>query len=452
VLDEPLSKRLLPFHERFLYRKIPLSGSVQTAQLAVGLEAYPSKGKYIKELAIPKAGLFEDEDKELEKVVNSMKKILPVCLNLEVLNIRPSLLYWNSFAMDLIGLLGKLPLKRLKVTMVDEMEEFLVDLDDLAFVQDLLSLTELVVNGWDIEAIDGVRMNETFALVGIRSLTVDGIFLDEYSLKRVVELCPSLLHLRINTYFLSELPLNVVIPSLPTSLVSLAFEGKNSDTDNFCDAFLPRFTSLRSIELDNCLFSPSVHLALGQLPLLEKIQLGNGTLDFEGFRSLIEGPSRLRHLRQVNLVLYQSAPGVVRLEPRRSPNARIFSYRSPKADEGWPKPQKKKAWLKTVENIANLIEAAQFNGVVVNADISKFESYRQDYSLEKLNHSILDAYYNSNFERISSARRAAKDYSWLPPQEDDDNLDQTRLELVETEVPELDWFVLSLRNKVEGDE
>jgi len=211
-------------------------------------------------------------------------------------------------------------------------------------------------------------------------------------------------------------------------------------------------TSLRFIELGNNLFSPSIHRVLGQLPLLEKIQLGNGTLDFEGFRSLVDGPSRLQHLRQINLDLFPSTPGLIRSEPQRSPEERIFRYGSPNAGQGWPKPEKKELWFKTVENITNLIEIARANGIKVNASITKFERYRQDFALEKLNRSILDAYYHSNFEKISSARRAAKDYSWLPPQVNVDNLDRTRLELVETEVPELDWFVLSLRNKVERDQ
>jgi hypothetical protein len=119
----------------------------------------------------------------------------------------------------------------------------------------------------------------------------------------------------------------------------------------------------------------------------------------------------------------------------------------PSAAEGWTTVESPERWSEAKQDLLDLVEVGKENGVLVNASISRYEAYREAYALEGINRSILAAYYNSNLQDIPRARHFAKGRSWLPPAIDLDNFDPSRLDLVETPVPELDWFVLSLKNK-----
>jgi hypothetical protein len=104
-------------------------------------------------------------------------------------------------------------------------------------------------------------------------------------------------------------------------------------------------------------------------------------------------------------------------------------------------------WSEAKQDLLDLVEVGKKKGVLVSASISKYEEYREALLLEHVNRSILAAYHDSNPEDIPRARHSAKGRSWLPPEVDLYNFDSSRVELVQTLVPELNWFVLSLENK-----
>jgi hypothetical protein len=461
---EPLSKRLLPYHERSLYRRIRFEGSHQAIQLYQSLNLHPSKGSLIKEIYGP---LLEYVDEPAE-FFQSLTSILPFCLSLEVLEVSPGfdsrtnlsrVSKWNLYAAELLHHLQDLPLKRLEVSLIQKNEEeeaededeevSYTNLDTLAIIQEHPSICELIIGDWNSEVVEDVRRNRSFTLPGIKSLRIEGIAADKISVKTVTELCPSLLHLHLfSTFEIGVLVFSNVLPHLPISLHSLSLNATRPD-DPFCEEHLPRFTSLRSIELGDNMFSSSIHQVLSQLPLLENIKLGYGTLDFDGFSSLIDGSVRLQHLRQVDLNLYPTTIGT-QVDLKDLAKIEADGFRLPGEKEGWPKvPEYDHNWREIEQGICAVVEVGKKNGIVVNADISAFEEYRQAFDLEVYNRSVLVAFCQRRPQFIATAQRLARDRSWLPLQADLDSLDPERLELVETPVPELVWFVFSLKNKDE---
>jgi len=235
---------------------------------------------------------------------------------------------------------------------------------------------------------------------------------------------------------------------LPTTLRSLQIEAEFLNV-TVCDQLLLQFISLRSINLGTGFFSPTIHLILRQLPLLESITLGNGTIDFDGFRSLINGPSRLKNLLQLDIKLF-----IVFIEftatACRSGGEERGGTGSLHDGFPWVKPtEEENRWFEIMKGFSGLVDLGREWGIAVIASISKLECYLECYALEAVNRSILEAYYQGDLSNVTLARLVAQGRSWLPPAIDLDNFDPSRLELVETPVPELNWFVLSLKNKVD---
>jgi hypothetical protein len=369
---------------------------------------------------------------------------------------------FNNHTAELLRHLQGLPLKRLELSLVRKIEEeedeeedneeeedegaFYTNLDTLAIVQEHPSLCELSIKCWDNQGLEDIRKNRSFTLPGITSLWIDGDTANKASVKAITELCPSLSHVHLSNVSGRRVDYGNVLPHLPTSLHSLSLRATLPNVSS-CDPYLPRFTSLRSIDLGNKLFSSSIDRVLSQLPLLEKIKLGYGTINLDRFSSLIHGPVRLQHLRQVDLNLYPAIFGL-RVAPSNLDRIKAVGFQAPRPREGWSKRlEDPNDWQKIEKDLAGLVKVGKKNGIVVNADIAAFDKYRQAYDLEIHNRSVLVAFCRRSPHLIATAQLLARDRSWLPLQADLDSLDPERLELVETPVPELNWFVFSLKNK-----
>jgi hypothetical protein len=281
------------------------------------------------------------------------------------------------------------------------------------------------------------------------SLQVAGISVDTEPISSLIKMCPSLLHLDLFCTYDGKVFFDKVLPFFPDSLHSLSLDTEWKKVTP-CDPFLSRFTSLRSITLGGGTFSPSLHLVLRQLPLLEKIKLGRGVIKLRGFRTLITGTSRLQHIRQLDLDLLPTSRG--RRLKRRDASWKGWEFKAPHEDTGWKwkQPVDDELWLTISRALSNYIEAGKEHGIVVNSNIQGFERYRQAYALELFNRSMFSAFYQSNFQEIPRARLAAQSYSWLPPDVDFEGVKREQLELIETSIPELDWFVVSVRRKDKG--
>jgi len=110
------------------------------------------------------------------------------------------------------------------VSLPDDANETIMNLDLLAFARGLPYLIELIVHGWEGFERNQIQLKHPFTLPRIVRLKVEGLCIDEETLGGVVKLCPSLLHLHIDSTSYSRLSPGNNISSLPTSLQSLTLE------------------------------------------------------------------------------------------------------------------------------------------------------------------------------------------------------------------------------------
>jgi len=177
-----------------------------------------------------------------------------------------------------------------------------VDLDCLAQLASLPTLKQLEIYDWHEDG-NYVNRPQLVMLPGIKALKIQGDGADTVSTRTLVNACPSLLHLELNsTYDESPLGFQHTLPTLPCSLHSLLIY---SPTFTFIhppvDSALPSFSQLRSLRLGDGIYSVTVHIALQNLPHLTHLHLGEGEIDPDGFVSLISGSSRLPSLRTIIL-------------------------------------------------------------------------------------------------------------------------------------------------------
>ena len=97
--------------------------------------------------------------------------------------------------------------------------------------------------------------------------------------------------------------------------------------------------------------------------------------------------------------------------------------------------------------LQQLIEVARENGVVVEGSVLDALENAVAYRIEENNRAIIDVLAEQHFDHLQEVRNfASRDGVSLPPL-DLDSLNLDRLEIVEIDLPEQDWYVLSLRNK-----
>jgi len=105
-----------------------------------------------------------------------------------------------------------------------------------------------------------------------------------------------------------------------------------------------------------------------------------------------------------------------------------------------------------VGSFKQLIKAAQANGVRIEGSVFEALEQHEDYLIENINRAVLAVYFNedaSMLEELRRARSRASEADMSLPQLDLDldSTDFTHLELTETELPERDCFIYSLRNE-----
>jgi hypothetical protein len=240
---------------------------------------------------------------------------------------------------------------------------------------------------------------------------------------------------------------------LPITLKSFKLAAISRLIEPSCSS-LVRFPFLTSLDLGSHCFPYDIHSILVQLPKLVKLRLCDGALDVVAFKSLVSGPARLSSLESIGLDVDVGEEGT-RMVPTSSvtpDDADALPFM-----EDWTLPRSldsedlyDHSWqeadaLNFVE-IKELIEVARDNGVEVVGSIHEALSRTEDFYLEASNRAVLAAVRGLGSGALQQVRISARRIGVPLPSFDTESLEFDKLEIVETELPEKEWFELSLRN------
>jgi len=346
------------------------------------------------------------------------------------------------------------------ITSFDFDEEDRIDVADLSRYETLPNLETLEIYDWDEEDYGQVRRSNNFVLPKITSLKVTGGGADS-TVRALVDACPSLKHLTLVpwTGHSNEL-MRQLLPHLPDTLYSLALTS-SVRPNNPLDKLFPRFKQLRSLHLDDGSYTRNLHLALLQLPCLANLRLGNSPINLVGLRTLISGPSRLASLRSITLDCQTGAAMGERTPRPSNPDSDdhcdsddYFDSDASLKMTGWVLPYSD--WSPGSPNfdqLVTLIEVAKQNGVEIRGQVLLGPQVVEAVSLEQNNRAVVKTW--RSHRALQRAQERARNAGWpLPPPEDEESVDN--IEIIETELPERNWYILSLRRKaprlgVEGE-
>ncbi|GAA6018036.1 hypothetical protein JCM11491_000041 [Sporobolomyces phaffii] len=293
---------------------------------------------------------------------------------------------------------------------------------------------------------------ESFSLRGVETLRVHGRGADTMSVAGLVNLCPRLVHLELFTW-VDEADFSALLPLLPATLRSLRLDSTGG-TNRPCDSFLPRFRQLRRVHLGHGCYSQSIHRTLAQLPDLVTIRFGSGMDDYQTLASLVSGPDRLVDLKSIALDgFYMCRKDLMGIRTP-APSDPSFSTGDAAIEVNmtdWALPSSHRPDPVSLRELARLCDS---NGVDLSGTMLKCLETLDAFHLESNNRAVLAVVFgpDDTFNRIRDVRSAASRAGVCLPTFDLDSLDPDNLEIVETALPEKDWFVLSLRNKTKQEE
>ncbi|GAA5989649.1 hypothetical protein JCM5350_001649 [Sporobolomyces pararoseus] len=288
-------------------------------------------------------------------------------------------------------------------------------------------------------------------LTHLTNLTVTGEEVTEYLTVDFCSLSPNLSHLHLDPSDPGQYV--YLLPLLPTSLKHLellnfskdcyAFSYKNQEIDDL----LPRFSHLEHLTLGHYLYSNNLPIHLSQLKCLRTLVLWPGSFSISDFLLLVYGPTRLPLLRKLVLNLFEYKKGL-QLDCDAHGNVVQGTLLSRQfSNEMWFEAEfvfNEEIGF-TKEGIEGLISIAEQEGIEVEGSVFEALKVHQLWLLEISNYLVYRAWEGQDVGRIENFREEAPDLAdRLPPREYLQSLDPTRLQLVRTELPEEEWFILSL--------
>ncbi|GAA5960959.1 hypothetical protein JCM3765_007555 [Sporobolomyces pararoseus] len=436
----PLSKRLLPFHQKHLYRQITLSSPTQVNKFLTSMSTRNENGKLVKSLEFDR-----DEDGVIESI-EVLENLFPLLPNVEHLELHPYEVDICQRSKILFSTLTNIISVTTEPAYVGEYEGEYINLNSFAFLSTLPSLHTLEIYEWTYNSEIDPAFEETFELPYVKTLRIEGKGAEESTVAILANLCPALLHLKLNCTWEDEINFDWCISQVPASLECLELSSCSS-RPNLSPHLFTRFTNLRSVNLDDGCYPKTIHTTLQQLPHLRKVRLGGGAISPNGFLTLFSGPARLVHLETIVLDFYVGERGIcvedlsedLEMEDWKMPLASV-KVSEDEVDNMLP-----------VDELKQVIETAEENGITVEGTIYEALENLQDYVIEKSNRAVL-SFYNQgkgSWRSLIIAELDADCTGVSIPRHNLGPLDFNRVELVKTELPERDWFVFSLKKKEE---
>lgn len=224
--------------------------------------------------------------------------------------------------------------------------------------------------------------------------------------------------------------------ALRITSLTLDYIGFRQHLDAFsCDHLLPLFANLSYLSLGAGTTGNSLFFNLRRLPRLASLRLSDDahrSLDSEEFLTLVQGPNRLVSLQRLIFDCFGGLSGR-RVTVEDPINSRVSISMM---NDGW---RRSAPGNFTVESLTELITACKDNGVAVEGDDANVLEKTADFDLEEANRSVLRCLQLNSLDDVTYS-----DGSSLFPDISIDNLDPEYLKLVKTEIPEKNWFRLSL--------
>ncbi|GAA5982546.1 hypothetical protein JCM5350_006110 [Sporobolomyces pararoseus] len=451
----PISKRLLPFHQKHLYRQVLLSSSSRVKKFLTSVSKDKEKGKIVKSLELKRKKSFKIKSTE------ALEKLFPLLPNLEHLGFCSKAIPNSKLSKVLFLPLSKVTSFTFEIKTVLDYDY--LDLGSFAFLTAFPSLAILKLSDWPIVG-DTVFEEEKdmFELECVTTLVVAGRGAEDASVAEFVKRCPAVLHLDLLTTFDDDYTSFLYcLPNLPTTLEFLKLDSTAqwSNLTSY-DHLLLRFTNLRSLDLGDGLYSKTIHKTLQRLPLLEKIRLGGGSISPLDFLPLLSGKTRLVNLEFVTLDFGVGARGsqVTELSSLELlPDIGMGDWKLPEASpriealQTEDEENEEVAEYLDFAELKQLVEVAEENGVQIGGSVHEGLKNLEDYWIEKSNRAIVLAYngYDTEFEFewLQKVRADAAAAGVTLPHLNVDALDLKRLELVKIDQAERVWFIFSLRNR-----
>ncbi|GAA6018040.1 hypothetical protein JCM11491_000045 [Sporobolomyces phaffii] len=411
----PLSKRLRPFQERELYRSVTIVHLRQFRTLSRTLELDPARGELVTKIAIGSYSRPHDDDSRV-----SLDDLLSALPNLVTLEIPVGLSPYEAPSGIVLSRLWRVKMVSASI------HSCRFGWSDLAFLSMLPNLNDLVIYNWLSFGTRHSPSPNGFSFKHVVRVKVMGEGIDKETVLPIANLCPNLLHLHLFGTDGRGLQHPDLLPLVPATLHSLQLDSPYGSSEP-CDLLLPRFSHLRQLNLGETCHSESIHTTLAQLPNLVSIRLGDGQVDYRGFAALVSGPSRLVELKSL-----------------------IFDTKtafSPDDMADWVDPSD---YLPDPVGLRALRGVCDSNGVDLSGTMFD-DCLRalEDFHVEWNNRAVLAAAYHGDrdFDQLHHTRTEASRAGVTLPSFDLDSLDPDHLEVVETELPEKEWIVLSLRNR-----
>jgi len=319
-----------------------------------------------------------------------------------------------------------------------------LNLDNLAQLALLPALKSLEVYDWGETEY---QLSDLTLLGNIETLKIRGAAADIEVIKILIDACPSILHLELQSTFEGGLEFATRLPLLPVTLRSLSLHG-DSISEAPIDSILPRLSQLQFLRLGHGCYGRTIYSALLQLPLLAHIHLGPGELDTAGFLSLITGSTRLSLLQTITLDFDTGIQGFKIARPSSADFSIVAELNRCKIELlDWTLPGAEDGDSFDQAGVQQVVEAAKEHGIKVEGSVFAALETLNSWGTELHNRSILYAFHLNDLAHLIRARSIAAEYGVTLPPLDLDSLDLDRLEIVENDVPEREWFMLSLGNK-----
>ncbi|GAA6018014.1 hypothetical protein JCM11491_000031 [Sporobolomyces phaffii] len=443
----PLSKRLRPFQERQLYRSVTLRSVDQFRSLSRTLELDPARGELVSDLAIGSHSRPHNDDSRV--LLDDLLSKVP---NLVTLQFPLGSSHYEAPSAAVMSRLSGV--KTVIAFIVDggPAHDSSFEVTNLASLSMLPNLNELEIREWPSFDAEDHQRSVSFSFETVETLTVAGVGADEETVLEIVNLCPNVLHLELMVTYADTTGFPSLLSLLPVTLRSLQLLAPGAIFTP-CDSFLPRLAGLRHLELGSDFHTSGIHTTLAQLPNLVGFRLGNGKVDYRGLAALVSGPSRLVDLE--SLILDNVRP-IIHHFGNRTPGPSNPSFSAdaallPDDMTDWVSPSE---YLPDPVGLRALRAVCDSNAVNLGGTMLDCLETLDDFHIESNNRAVLAAacHGDRDFHQLYHTRTEASRAGVTLPSFDLDSLDPDRLEVVETELTEKEWFVLSLRNKARSED
>ncbi|GAA5854629.1 hypothetical protein JCM3766R1_003127 [Sporobolomyces carnicolor] len=421
-LTEPLSRTLLPYFRRNLYRHVQLVYRGSRLAFSETIRAHPALGSLVRQLDIHYLWIWGELDAAM---LTGVFRHLGRLETLAIPSHPISDLALSSIP-HLVSLASSCAVLRFS------------HLEDLVHLVHLRRL-QISFDRFDVAGEDRLGSSQLQQVMEL-SLQCDpqGLTIWNRHLARFVDRFPRLASLAVFDPSLpdfTDLLAHISTSTRSLTSLSLSTELQGDVVDYRCEHYLPRFQNLERVDLCEGIISSALPAFLRQLPNLSYIRLGPDTHYnlplVDPLLSLVQGPDKVPTLKTL---VFDAIGGEIgkRIDVGESG---VLSM----DEDGWELPDFAE-WHE--KDLQKLQDAGRRSGVKVEGTSFNTFAVIASYELERANRYILEAYRSRSLTRYLGLRKSG--FSGRLPDINADKLDLDNLKLVKIDLPEEGWFQLTL--------